>query len=667
MRPVDPRLLRLPRLRAYLMVVAGSGVLAAVLVVAQASALAQVIAAGVGGHLDRLALVAVLVTVLLRGALHLVTGLAAARAAAGAKADLREAVLREATERGPQWLAGQRAGELATLVGRGVDALDAYLTGYLPQLVLSVTVPVAVLLRIAWADLPSAIVVGVTLPLLPIFAALVGWQTQARTQRQWRLLSGLGGHFLDMLGGMGTLRAFGRARAQVEVVRVMADRYRSATMATLRVAFLSALVLELIAAISVALVAVPIGLRLLDGAMTLPVALVVLLLAPEAYTPLRTAGAQFHASQEGLAAAADVFAVIEREPEQPADATDAAGAAVSARGVAAAGGAASPARVAGPVGAAGPARASARVPDPASADLVFDQVWARCLTGVSFTVPAGERVALTGPSGGGKTTLLSLVLGFLAPERGRVLAGGADLSTLDIAAWRARLAWVPQRPHLFAASVVENIRLGAPDADLDAVRRAGVAAHADEFIQALPLGYETVLGERGYGLSSGQSQRLALARAFLRIDSSARASAGLVLLDEPTARLDAQSEAAVLSGSAELVSGRTALLVAHRPALVAAADRVLRVAGGTVTPVDADASRADAAPAPEPARVLGPAPDPTPAVGPAPPPAATSMTLRHPGVAKAATPMALRQSGAGNPATSTTLRDAEELPGGGAA
>lgn len=565
MRPVDPRLLRLPRLRRYMVAVACSGVLAAVLMVAQASALALVVAWGVAGRLDRGALVAVLVAAALRAALHAASGTLAARTAAAVKADLREAVLAEATGRGPVWLAGQRAGELATLVGRGVDALDAYLTGYLPQLVLSVSVPVAVLARIAWADLPSAIVVGVTLPLLPIFAILVGWQTQARTQRQWRLLSQLGGHFLDMLGGMGTLRAFGRARAQVEVVRVMADRYRSATMSTLRIAFLSALVLELIATISVALVAVPVGLRLLDGHLTLPVALVVLLLAPEAYAPLRNAGAQFHASQEGLQAAADVFAVIEAGGGQ--DSAD---------------------RPAGP-----PALCTARVPDPATAELVFDRVSVRCLVGVSFTVHPGERVALTGPSGGGKSTLMALVLGFLQPEEGRVLAGGTDLSTVDLAGWRAHLAWVPQRPHLFAATVADNIRLGAPDTPLPEVRAAAAAAHADEFIQALPGGYTTVLGERGYGLSSGQRQRLALARAFLRIGDATGAGA-LVLLDEPTARLDAQSEAAVLSGSRDLVAGRTALLVAHRPALVSVADRVLRVADGAVREVPVLSARTQA-------------------------------------------------------------------------
>jgi ATP-binding cassette subfamily C protein CydD len=556
-RPVDPRLTRLPHLRGYLVAVTGSAVLGAILIVAQANALAQLVAVGVTGRLDRGALIATAVLVALRAAHHAGRGVLAARTAAAVKGDLRARLLAAATARGPGWLAGQRAGELATLVGRGVDALDSYLTGYLPTLMLGVTVPVAVLVRLAFADPTSALVITLTLPLIPIFAILVGWQTRARTEHQWRLLSLLGGHFLDMLSGMSTLRAFGRARAQVDVVRGMAEKYRSATMATLRLAFLSALVLELIATVSVALVAVPVGLRLLDGRVTLPVALLVLLLAPEAYAPLRAAGAQFHASQEGLAAAADAFAVLEE-----------------------------PSHEAGPAAPVVPAaRVAARVPDAGAVEVVFDRVsagygGAPVLREASFTVPAGARVALVGPSGAGKSTILSLLLGFVEPSGGRILVGGADLSALDIRAWRERLAWVPQRPHLFAAPVLDNIRLGAPGASVEAVEAAARAAEAHEFVTALPEGYATVLGERGYGLSSGQRQRLALARAQLRTGAS------LLLFDEPTARLDPASESAVLAAAGALARGRTALLVAHRPALVAAADRILRVSDGTVSAQD---------------------------------------------------------------------------------
>jgi ATP-binding cassette, subfamily C, bacterial CydD len=545
--PVDPRLLRLPRLRWYLLAMGASAALTAILVIAQASALATLLVRAVDGHLDRAALVVALAVFVLRALQHWLTGLLAGHTAAGVKADLRDQVLAAAARRGPAWLAGQRAGSVVTLVGRGVDALDGYLVGYLPQLLLGVTVPVAVLARIAWADPTSAVVVGITLPLIPVFAILVGWQTKARTDKQWRLLSTLGGHFLDMLSGMSTLRSFGRAGAQVQVVRGMADRYRSATMATLRIAFLSALVLELISSISVALVAVPIGLRLLDGKLTLSVALLVLLLAPEAYTPLRTAGARFHASQEGLAAATEVFSVL----DAPA--------------------------------VAGPALAEARVPDPARDEIVFDGVAVRGLRGVELTVRPGERVALIGPSGEGKSTILEVLLGFVPVESGRVLVGGVDLSTVDLDAWRQRLAWVPQRPHLFADTVAANIALGAPGTPAARIEAAARAAYAHDFVTELPDGYATRLGEGGTGLSTGQRQRLALARALLR--TQAADGAGLVLLDEPTAGLDGASEAAVLAASGTLVSGRGALVVAHRPALLAGADRVLRVRDGAVSEV----------------------------------------------------------------------------------
>jgi ATP-binding cassette subfamily C protein CydD len=555
----------MPALRGYLVASTASAVLAAVLVIAQADALARLVAAGVGGRLDRSALVLAAAVLALRAGQHALTATLATRTAAAVKADIRGRLLAAAAARGPVWLAGRRGGELSTLLARGIDALDGYLTGYLPQVALAVTVPLAVLVRIAVADPASGLVVGLTLPLVPVFAILVGWQTRARTERQWRQLSRLGGHFLDMLSGMATLHAYRRARAQVEVVRVMAERYRSATMATLRLAFLSALVLELVATVSVALVAVPVGLRLLSGVLTLPVALLVLLLAPEAYLPLRAAGARFHESQEGLTAVTEVFAILDEAPPAPAVAPPA------------------------PV----PARASARLPDLRVADIVLDRVTVyygqtshhgrmAALDAVSARIGPGERVALVGPSGGGKSTVIALLLGFVRPDEGRVLVGGTDLSTVDIDEWRARVAWVPQRPYLFAASVSDNIRLGrlgdgGGDSDSDGggdVRAAAVAAGAHGFIEALPAGYETVLGERGYGLSSGQRQRIALARAYLRTDAS------LLLLDEPTARLDPASEAAVVSASLDLVRGRTALLVAHRPALVEVADRVLRIEAG---------------------------------------------------------------------------------------
>jgi ATP-binding cassette subfamily C protein CydD len=552
MRPFDPRLLRrTPAVRRHLAVLGVLGVAAGLLVIGQATALAAVLAAAAHGRLDRAALLWFVLAVALRAAQAWAQGVVAARSAATVKAQLRGELLATVGGSQPGWLSGQRAGEIATLTGRGLDALDAYFTGYLPQLVLTVTVPLAVLARLVFADWSSALIVAVTLPLIPIFGALLGWQAQAATQRQWRRLSLLGGHFLDMVAGLPTLRAFGRARAQVETVRRMADAHRVATMRTLRIAFLSALVLELVATLSVALVAVPIGLRLLDGGLTLQIALLVLLLAPEAYLPLRVAGSKFHASMEGLTVLDQTFSILEKAPA----------AALQEK--------------------TPPARSDGLAP-PTPGRIRFEGVTVEyerttALRDVSFSIEPGERVAVIGPSGAGKSTLLALLLGFVQPTSGRVLVGETDLATVDIEQWRRNVAWVPQRPHLFAASLAENIRLGSSDTSLTA---AVTAAHLDEVVATLPDGLDTILGERGHGLSSGQRQRVALARAFLR-------DAPLLLLDEPTARLDGASEAMVLEATRRLVQERTALLVAHRPALLADVDRVLRVEDGKVVELSA--------------------------------------------------------------------------------
>ncbi|GHJ56713.1 hypothetical protein Nm8I071_60200 [Nonomuraea sp. TT08I-71] len=543
-RPFDPRLLRrVPAARRDLAVLAVLGGLTALLVVAQATALATLLATAIDGRLHRPALAGLLAAFAARALVSWAQGTVAARAAATVKAALRADLLRAVGRHGPTWVAGRRAGQLATLAGRGLDALDPYFTGYLPQLVLSVTVPLAVLARIVLADWSSALIIALTIPLIPIFGALLGWQAQAATERQWRRLSLLGGHFLDMVAGLATLRAFGRARAQVDVVRRMADGHRQATMKTLRIAFLSALVLELVATLSVALVAVPVGIRLLGGGITLSTALLVLLLTPEAYLPLRAAGSRFHASMEGLTAL-DEALTLSATPE-----------------------------------AAGPG--GARPAPDGRGEIRFEGVTVAyerttALRDVTITIRPGERVAVIGPSGAGKSTLLHLLLGFVTPTAGRVTVDGVDLAGVDLDAWRRELAWVPQRAHLFAGSLADNIRLGAPDTPDAALAGAVTDAALDEVVAALPDGLGTTLGERGHGLSSGQRQRVALARAFLR-------DAPVVLLDEPTARLDSASEAVVLAATRRLVAGRTALLVAHRPALLEDADRILRVEDGRVT------------------------------------------------------------------------------------
>ncbi len=522
------------------MVTVALGLVGALLILAQAGLLARALSTAAHGDVVAAlagSLTALLVVVGARAAVSYIGEVAALRAAATVKSQLRRALAARSLRLGPAWLGGQRAGEIATLATRGLDGLDTYFARYLPQLVLAVLVPIAVLIRVAAADWISAVVIAVTLPLIPLFAVLVGWHTKAQTRRQWRLLATLGGHFLDVVEGLPTLKVFGRARAQEEVIAKITDDYRTATMSTLRVAFLSALVLELTAAIATALVAVEVGLRLLYGHMGYETALLVLLLTPEAYLPLRAVGAQFHASMEGAAAAGRAFEILDTPvPDEP-----------SAR-----------------------ARQSRR---SASADLRVDEIRLNGVTAaypgrpcpaldeVSLTIAPGERIVLTGPSGAGKSTLLALLLRFVAPAAGTIEvggtgAGGSDLAAIEPDKWREQIAWVPQQPYLFGGSAADNIALGQPGVSRDAIGRAARLAGAVDFIEALPAGYDTPLGERGLRLSAGQRQRIALARAFLR-------DAPLLLLDEPTAHLDQASARVIGTTLDTALAGRTVILVSH--------------------------------------------------------------------------------------------------------
>ncbi|MFF8701723.1 thiol reductant ABC exporter subunit CydD [Streptomyces albidoflavus] len=540
MKPIDPRLLRYARAtRFFLAAVVVLGALGAGLVIAQAMLLAELIVSSFEQRFDTgdlttplLLLVAV---ALGRALVSWLTELAAHRASAAVTSELRMRLVERAGQLGPGWLGDRRTGSLIALATRGVDALDDYFARYLPQLGLAVVVPVAVLARIVTEDWVSAAIIVVTLPLIPLFMALIGWATQSRMDRQWGLLSRLSGHFLDVVAGLPTLKIFGRAKAQAESIRRITHDYRRATLRTLRIAFLSSFALELLATLSVALVAVTIGMRLVHGDMDLYTGLVILVLAPEAYLPLRQVGAQYHAAAEGLAAAEEVFAVL--ETPVPHTGTQA----------------------------------------PPAGALAFEGVTVRypgrdapAVREATFTVEPGETVALVGPSGCGKTTLLQAALGFVAPAEGRVTAGGTDLAEVDREQWHQRIAWVPQRPQLFAGTVAENVRLARPDASGAEVARALEQAGAREFVAGLPAGAETELGEDGAGLSAGQRQRVALARAFL-------ADRPVLLLDEPTASLDGASEEAVVEAVRRLAVGRTVLLVVHRPALLAVADRVVRL------------------------------------------------------------------------------------------
>jgi ATP-binding cassette, subfamily C, bacterial CydD len=521
-KPLDPRLLRYARsTRAYLGVTVLLGSLSAGLIVAQATLLASGITQAFLSHSDISPIVVGLIAVVAGRAL-VAWGqeVASARASAGVKSELRNRLALVLARR-----PGGDTGAMVTLVTRGLDALDSYFSRYLPQLVLAGLVPAIILARIVGADLIATVTIVLTLPLIPLFMALVGLHTEAANRRQFARLSRLAHHFLDVVAGLPTLKVFGRAGHQTAIIRKVSDQQRRITMRTLRTAFLSSLVLELLATLSVALVAVGIGLRLVQGELDLETALLLLVLAPEAYQPLRQVGANYHASAEGLAAASAAFEVLETP-------LPSSGSAVYAGG-----------------------------------DLVFSDVVvsypAREPIHLDFRVPAGSVTALTGPSGCGKSTALGVLLGFVPVSSGRVTAGSVDLSSLDLDAWRRNIAYVPQRPQLFAGTVRSNVDLlgTAPDDRvLDALASAGFA----------DASLDTVLSDDGAGLSAGQRQRIAVARAFLK-------DAPVVLLDEPTANLDLATADQVMAPLRRLACGRTVLIAAHRPELIALADRVIRL------------------------------------------------------------------------------------------
>jgi len=538
MRPLDPRLLRHAHAaRGYVALTAALGIVTAALVVGQAVLLAHALGRAVHDGAD-LAAIAPLagwlaVVVALRAATTYVQERFAHRAATRAVAELREAVVAHAAALGPRWLAGGEGPGVATLATRGLDDLEPYFVRYLPQLLLAATVTPATLLVVLGLDWVSAAILVVVLPLVPIFMWLVGRLTQGRSERGLATMRRLGSQTLDLLAGLPTLRAFGRERGPAARVQALGDAHRRATMGTLRIAFLSGMVLELLTTLSVALVAVGIGLRLVEGELSLVTGLAVLVLAPEVFNPLRQVGAQFHAASDGVAAAEQAFAILDvpLRPDGTRVAPDLASSTIELRGVS--------------VGRT-----------PYRLDAV---------------VRPGRVLALTGPSGGGKSTAVDVLLGLLAPDEGGVVLHADDdriaLADVTRATYWAQITWLPQRPVLEPGTLLEVVG-GADDARAAAAEMTGLDVVVDE----LPDGWATTLGRGGDGLSVGQRQRVALTRALL-------SPAPLVVLDEPTAHLDAAGERVVLETvRAMRAAGRAVVLVAHRASLLACADDVVVVA-----------------------------------------------------------------------------------------
>ena len=524
-----------------------TGIVMAILVLLQATLLARVIARSFdGASLDDVSRdLALLVLVALgRGLLAWAFEVIGRRGAISVLSQLRLELVETRLRRDPTALDGAESAELAAVAVQGIDPLEVYFGRFLPQVVLAFVVPVAVLAWVARIDLTSALVMLITLPLVPVFMVLIGRYTERKTRARAQALALLATRFLDVVRGLPTLRAYNRSRAQADSIAAVGEEYRATTMKTLRVAFLSGAVLELAATLGIALVAVTVGVRLVEGGIGFEAALLVLLLAPELYLPLRTLAAQYHASADGVAVAERLLELTEESAPTPAPRTPL------------------------PAGDRAIVRLEAvSYTYPSRPRVVLDEV--------DLELRRGETVALVGPSGSGKSTVAAIVLGLAEPTEGCVLREGSEGGNGDIAAWRRRVAWVPQRATIFTGSVADNIRLGEPGADDERVRTAARLAGADDFIERLPGGYAAIVGDGGRPLSAGEAQRLALARAFLR-------DARFVVLDEPTANLDPTNAEAVADAMHRLAGGRTVLVIAHRPELAEKADRIVRLEAGRI-------------------------------------------------------------------------------------
>jgi ATP-binding cassette, subfamily C, bacterial CydCD len=524
------------------------GTVSAVLLVGQAFLIADAVTAafqdGAGLGEVQSTLVALVAITVARAVLAWASEAVGHRSAAAATSQLRMQVVERALRLGPAFLGGRGVGELTALVTRGAGALDTYFARYLPQLVLAVVVPLIATVVIATQDLLAAVIIALTVPIIPVFMVLIGRYTEARVDRQWATLGVLSGHFLDVVEGLPTLKVFNRAKAQVATIRAVGDQYRRSTMNVLRISFLSSLVLELLASLSVAIIAVAIGLRLVEGTMQLSTGLAVLILAPEVYLPLRLVGQHFHAAADGVGAAERMFEVLEADaPEAGSRQVDASTAVIRVRDL----------------------------------DVTFgDRV---AVTGASFEIRPGRVTAVIGPSGCGKSTILSVLLGLVGPPTASISgavevqdATGASLALadLDLPAWRSQIGWGPQSPAMLGGTVADNVRFGRPgftDAQVTAALRAGGLDPAE-----LPNGISTEVTEGGAGVSVGQVRRIGVARALL-------ADPAILLFDEPTAALDGTREAEVGATVAALAArGRTVVVVTHRQSLVDLADDVVVMA-----------------------------------------------------------------------------------------
>jgi ATP-binding cassette subfamily C protein CydD len=474
---------------------------------------------------------------LLRSGLVWGREVAAQRGTVRVKSELRDRLFAHVLRLGPSYTVGERTGELSTTMTEGIEKLDAYVGRYLPQVFLSVLVPLMIAGYVLPLDLSSAVLLLVTAPVIPVLMILVGSYAEEHTRRQWRALARMGASFLDAMQGLTTLKVFGRSAEEGERVAAASEEFRKRTIKVLRYAFLSGFVLEFMTAAAIGLIAVTLGVRVISGNMPFEVAFLVLLLTPEFYKPLRELGAHRHAGMEGSAAADRIFEILS-----------------------------TPARVRQGSGTLN--LTSDRISiELSGVGYTYPGSEEAALRDISLVLPAGTRTALVGRSGSGKSTLVNLLMRFVDPETGTTRANGVEVTDLPARVWRENLALVPQRPHLFHGSVYDNIRLARPGASQEEIERAAELAGATGFIRQLPDGYATAIGERGARLSGGEAQRIAIARAFLK-------DAPVLLMDEPTSGLDPESERLIRAALERLAAGRTVLVVAHRLNTVYGADRI---------------------------------------------------------------------------------------------
>ena len=481
---------------------------------------------------------------LLRAALLWLSEQVAFQAATQVKLAVRQQLYAKVQRLGAAWLTNERSGDVVNSLSDGVEALEAYYARYTPAMLLMALVPLSILAVVFYFDVWSGLIMLLTAPLIPFFMILIGKGTEKRNQQQWRQLARMSAHFLDVIQGLTTLKLFNASQRETHVIAEVSEQYRQSTMSVLRVVFLSSFALEFLSTVSIALVAVFIGFRLFWGEMNFLSGFFVLLLTPEFYLPLRNMGTQYHARLQAIGAAERMVEILETpETETPPE--------ESLQAL------------------------------PALFPLQFKQVEVvyndgrQALNGFDLTIKAGQTIALIGASGAGKTTVLNLLLGFIQPTQGQILLGETDLATVPLAHWRKQIAWLPQQAHLFPGSVADNIRLGSAQTSLAAVQQAAQQAYAHDFIQALPHGYDTLIGEGGQGLSGGQIQRIALARVFLK-------DAPLVILDEATAHLDQQSEQWIQQAIQTLAQTRTVIMIAHRLHTIEQADLIVLMQQGQV-------------------------------------------------------------------------------------